>query len=297
MHRNSTGADPDRARATANFYRAAGYQQRIDFNAVRTAATGRWPALLVACGIDAAHLTGRHGPCPGCGGRDRFRYDDRDGNGTWLCSAGGGAPLAGDGFALLAHVHGWTATECLLAVADALGLREGRPLPPVQPRRPAAAAPDPAATERTRARFNRLWREAVALDRADAEPGRRYLAARGLSALAERQDWPADVRLHPAAPYWLTGPDGRPQRVAETPALVALVRGPDGTPSGLHFTWLRADGSGKSALTDGAGNPLPARKLRLLAHGAGAGAAVRLYPPGERLAIGEGIETALACRV
>ncbi|MBL8303179.1 MAG: toprim domain-containing protein [Ideonella sp.] len=167
----------------------------------------------------------------------------------------------------------------------------------MQPRPAPAAQPDPAEIERTRASLNRLWTAAVALDAADAEPGRRYLAARGLSALAERQDWPADVRLHPAAPYWLTGPDGRPQRVAETPALVALVRGPDGTPSGLHFTWLRADGSGKSALTDGAGNPLPARKLRLLAHGAGAGAAVRLYPPGERLAIGEGIETALACRV
>ena len=299
MHRNSTGADPDRARATANFYRAAGYQQRIDFNAVRTAATGRWPAPLVACGIDAAFLRDRHGPCPGCGGTDRFRYDDCDGAGTWLCSAGGGAPLAGDGFNLLEHVYGWSASEALHRVADALGLREGRTLPPAQPRRPAPAAqPDPAEIERTRARFNRLWRAAVALDHADAEPGRRYLAARGLGDLLDRGDLPADVRLHPSMPYWHPGPDGRPQRLAELPAMAALVRAPDGSPAGLHTTWLRPDGSGKARLTGPDGTALDTRKLRTLAPGATRGGAVRLYPPGGgRLAIGEGLETCLAVRV
>lgn len=298
MHRNSTAVDPARSRATANFYRAATGGPRLDFATVRAAATGRWPALLPALGIDAGFLRDRHGPCPGCGGTDRFRYDDEGGSGSWLCSAGGGAPLAGDGFNLLEHVHGWSASEALHHVADALGLREGRTLPPAQPRRPAPAAqPDPAEIERTRARFNRLWRAAVALDHGDAEPARRYRAARGLSALVESGDLPADVRLHPAAPYWHPGPDGRPQRLAELPALLALLRAPDGSPVGIHQTYLRQDGAGKAGLIDGAGNPLPARKLRLIARGAGAGAAVRLYPPGERLAIGEGIETCLAVRV
>ncbi|MBS0338345.1 MAG: toprim domain-containing protein [Proteobacteria bacterium] len=294
MHRNFTAVDPARSRATANFYRAAG--PRLDFNAVRAAAAGRWPAILTDCGIDAAHLTDRHGPCPGCGGTDRFRFDDEDGSGSWLCG-GAGRIESGDGFGLLAHCHGWTATECLHAVADVLGLREGRPLPPVQPRSAPPAQPDPAEVERTRARFNRLWSAGVLLDHADAEPGRRYQAARGLSDLTEWQDWPTDLRLHPAAPYWHPGPDGRPQRIAELPALLALVRAPGGEPVGLHTTWLRPDGAGKSSLTDGAGNPLPARKLRLLHRGAGAGAAVRLYAAGERLAVAEGIETALAVRV
>lgn len=297
MHRNSTGADPDRARATANFYRAAGYQQRLDFDTVRAAAAGRWLAILPALGIADEYLRDRHGPCPGCGGRDRFRFDDENGSGSWLCSAGGGAPLAGDGFNLLEHVHGWSASEALHHVADALGLREGRTLPPVQPRRPAPAAPDPVAVGRTRERFNRLWSAGVLLDHGDAEPGRRYFVARGLGDLIDRGDLPADLRLHPACTYWLTGDDGRPQRLAELPALLALVRAPDGSPVGLHSTWLRADGSGKAELHDAAGNPLPARKLRLIARGAGAGAGVRLYPPGERLAIGEGIETCLAVRV
>lgn len=289
--------DTDRHRATLNFYGRPGDRPRLDYRTVAAAATGRWPALLVACGIDAAFLRDRHGPCPGCGGVDRFRLDDRDGRGGWLCSAGGGAPLAGDGFGLLQHVHGWTASEALQHVADALGLRDGRELPLVQPRRPApAAAPDPAEIERTRASLNRLWAAAVALDHADAEPARRYLAdARGLAELIERGDLPADVRFHPACAYWDTaGP--RPQRIAELPALLALLRSPAGEPVGLHSTWLRPDGSGKAALTDHAGNALKPRKLRTLGSGSSRGAAVRLYPPGERLAIGEGLETVLACR-
>ena len=296
MPRNSTAVEAARSRATANFYRAAGYQQRIDFNAVRTAAAGRWLAILPALGIADEYLRDRHGPCPGCGGRDRFRYDDENGSGSWLCG-GAGRIESGDGFGLLSHCYGWTAAECLHRVADALGMREGRELPPVQDRRPERAEPDPAEVERTRARLNRLWSAGVLLGHGDAEPGRRYFDARGLSALVERADWPHDLRLHPCCPYWAAGPDGRPQRLAETPALVALVRAPGGEPVGLHTTWLRADGSGKAELHDAAGNPLPARKLRLIARGAGAGAAVRLYPPGERLAIGEGIETCLAVRV
>ena len=46
------------------------------FAMVKIAAHGRWPEILAALGIDPAALRNRHGPCPGCGGRDRFRFDD-----------------------------------------------------------------------------------------------------------------------------------------------------------------------------------------------------------------------------
>ena len=36
---------------------------------VRDAATGRWPGILAALGVDAAHLTGKHTACPVCGGK------------------------------------------------------------------------------------------------------------------------------------------------------------------------------------------------------------------------------------
>lgn len=53
---------------------------------VITAASGRWRDILeVLAGLHAEQLSNRHQPCPACGGRDRYRFDDRDGNGS--CSA------------------------------------------------------------------------------------------------------------------------------------------------------------------------------------------------------------------
>lgn len=71
---------------------------------IRNAARGAWASVLAHFGVDASRLVNKHGPCPGCGGRDRFRFDDKNGEGTWLCSGGGGGkPSSGDGLALLMH--------------------------------------------------------------------------------------------------------------------------------------------------------------------------------------------------
>ena len=59
-------------------------------------AQGRWSGILPALGIGESFLTGKHGPCPLCGGKDRWRWDNREGRGTWICSKCG----AGDGIAL-----------------------------------------------------------------------------------------------------------------------------------------------------------------------------------------------------
>ena len=60
-------------------------------------ARGRWPEILAVAGIDESHLTNKHGPCPICGGKDRFRFDDLEGRGTFICTHCG----AGDGLKLL----------------------------------------------------------------------------------------------------------------------------------------------------------------------------------------------------
>lgn len=93
-------------------------RQFISFAHIKQRARGQWPAILVALGIDPAHLRNRHGPCPACGGRDRFRFDDRDGDGRYYCNGCG----AGDGFNLLEKTHRWTAPEALQAVARWLGM-------------------------------------------------------------------------------------------------------------------------------------------------------------------------------
>lgn len=51
---------------------------------------GRWREILENYG--ARLPAGRHhGPCPICGGKDRFRFDDKDGLGTWFCNQCGSA--------------------------------------------------------------------------------------------------------------------------------------------------------------------------------------------------------------
>lgn len=41
------------------------------------AARGHWSRILPALGVTV--LKNRHQPCPVCAGKDRFRFDDREG--------------------------------------------------------------------------------------------------------------------------------------------------------------------------------------------------------------------------
>ena len=61
------------------------------------AAQGKWRGILLELGIPESHLKNKHGPCPMCGGKDRFRFDNKDGRGTYICGqcgAGNGMDLA-----------------------------------------------------------------------------------------------------------------------------------------------------------------------------------------------------------
>ena len=64
---------------------------------------GRWLDVLSALGVDQRYLINKHGKCPFCGGRDRYRFDNKNGNGTFFCNHCG----AGDGFKFLSQFFGW----------------------------------------------------------------------------------------------------------------------------------------------------------------------------------------------
>ena len=64
-----------------------------------SASRHRWEEILLQLGIYLPRLN-KHGPCPCCGGKDRFRFDDKDGRGTWFCNQCGN----GDGLDLIAKV-------------------------------------------------------------------------------------------------------------------------------------------------------------------------------------------------
>lgn len=87
---------------------------------VAAAACGHWPELLAAVGIDIPRR-GKHGPCPACGGRDRFRLDDKGGRGTWICNQCG----SGDGLDLVCRVTGKLPKEAAELLAPLVGLSAG----------------------------------------------------------------------------------------------------------------------------------------------------------------------------
>lgn len=136
---------------------------------------------------------------------------------------------------------------------------------PQQQRRPVPEPQDPAQddTERT-ARAREAWQASAP---APGTPAALYLAQRGLAALSRLPV----LRWHPAA----THPGG-----GRHPAMLALVQGADGTPMGIHRTYLTDAGGRRADLSPGKASLGPI-----------GGGAVRLHPPAGELVIGEGIES------
>lgn len=99
-------------------------------------AQGQWPSILGAlAGLSGDQLTDKHQPCPMCGGRDRYRFDDQDGTGSWFCNQCGGPSQsggAGNGMELLMRRTGWSFAEAAKRVEQHLGITPQRPEPPTK---------------------------------------------------------------------------------------------------------------------------------------------------------------------
>lgn len=99
-------------------------------------ANGHWPSILSAlAGLSSEQLTDKHQPCPLCGGKDRYRFDDQDGSGSWYCNQCGGPSQsggAGNGIELLMRRTGWTFGEAAKRVEQHLGIAPQRPEPPTK---------------------------------------------------------------------------------------------------------------------------------------------------------------------
>lgn len=222
----------------------------------RDMARGRWHEILPYFGIPAASLTGKHGPCPICEeGRDRFRFDNLNGEGTWICSVCG----SGDGFHLAMRKSGKDFRAVLGEVERLVVGIEPQP------------APKPMSDGAKRDALRALWKASTPTlvgDVADA-----YLQSR----MVGLHIYPESLRTLKACRTEGT----------DCAALLAVVSDVDGKPITLHRTYLATDGSGKAAVE-------APRKLMPGEVPKGAAVRLDPPTLDGALGIAEGLETALA---
>ncbi len=178
----------------------------------RDAARGKWRGILIHFGIDEAFLKNEHGPCPICGGKDRFRFDDQDGDGTFYCSQ----CEPGSGMKLVMDFKHWPFDKACREIDAILGNVE------VEDRKAKQAVQD------KRSILVKLWKEAKVITPGD--PAWLYLERRCGDPSAYLQN----LRYHPALRHSVDK--------GIHPGMLALLQ-PNGQKAvGIHRTFLTADG-------------------------------------------------------
>jgi hypothetical protein len=228
------------------------------------------------------------GPCPVCGGRDRFGVNEA--KGVWICRHCG----AGDGIALIRHVLGcdfMSALEWLMGAAVQIDPAEAE-----RRAQEAARKAEERAVQEARARARAvsqardIWHETGP---AKGTLVGDYLRLRGLPERIAAAP-PIALRFHAALPYMVQADDGRSWvELHRGPAMVAGCLAPDGRLTAVHRTWIDLRQPNGKALIVHRGEAMPAKKV----WGSKKGTAIRLRGSGaggfETLVMGEGIETTL----
>ena len=217
-------------------------------------ARGKWRGILLSLGVDSAYLTGKHSACPFCEGKNRFRWDNADGKGTFICNQCG----AGDGMEFLQRLKGWDFRTAANQIDEIVGgVVQEKPKPKFDPEKRAAM-------------LNQLWKSAHPLNGYDGASC--YLSGRSVMPTPI----PNCLRFAPECPV--------PNGGGSLPAMIALVLGLEGKPVNIHRTFLgpsgKADMENPRALMPGElpeGSAVRLFKLE-----------------GDHLGIAEGIETAIA---
>lgn len=252
------------------------------------------------------------GPCPACGGRDRFNLNLRDG--VWHCRQCDGGK-GGDGLALIAQVHGFNLKSragLLAACAEILG----------------RAAPDGSEEESEQEKAERLQklevrRKKAERDRAESQatadrkrqfaisqgrgfwtqalPGwmtviEDYLRLRTAARHLSDSVW-ENLRFKPEHSYF----DGKDDRGYDReihcgPAMIApLIMPLTGDLTGCHQTWIDLSHEPKfrpDLGLDAKGEPRVTKKMR--GHHKGTIIPIAGNPAAERWLMGEGIETTIS---
>lgn len=168
---------------------------------------GRWADALSGYGLTDKQLSGKHTECPICGGKDRFRFDDKAGSGSYYCNGCG----AGDGFKLAMAITGLGFKELAAELDGRAGfLRE-------------ASRPE----RDNRSMLSRIYEGNLPL--ADIDPVVLYLRSRGIQSIPR-----SFLRYNPGIWNW--------SDKTSCPAMVAAMSDASGKRKGYHLTFITKEG-------------------------------------------------------
>ncbi|MEX9908556.1 toprim domain-containing protein [Providencia rettgeri] len=228
------------------------------------AAHGQWAKIFAHYGLPP--ITGRKhfkGKCPICEQKGKFRIDDKDGRGTYICKCS-----AGTGFQLLERTQG----KAFKTLADEVDQLLGNVRQKEAPKQPVNTA---------KADYqNKLIKCFAGMPDLKNTSAALYLQERGVFSL------PAEsVRFCENQPIRLSG------GVQHFQAMWAIATDSKGKACYLHRTYL--NGTKKAPV------PVP-KKMNSLQDDKyldyAESVAIRMFPVASTLGIAEGIETALSCK-
>lgn len=177
----------------------------------------------------------------------------------------------------------WSLADAVKAVEDCLGGSAMMARPRLMPSPVVKSTKD---TDQQRKRLRKTWLGSRGVSAGDGVS--KYLGNRGVLIPSV----PKVLRFHPSMPFHHVVDEGGKDRsvvLGHYQAMLAMVQGPDGKPISIHRTYLK-DGQ-KARIIAPDGEVLSARKVMSNVRGG----SIRLFDPmDDRLAIAEGIETALA---
>ncbi|ELA6496143.1 toprim domain-containing protein [Salmonella enterica] len=221
------------------------------------AAKGHWKTILEHYGLPP--ITGKNhfkGECPVCGARGKFRIDDSDGRGTWICVCG-----YGTGMDLVTKTQGKPFSELCNEIDRLIGNDYQRVKIPV--------------TSSATSLRNRVLSKFSKLAPLRDTSGAAYLNARGIFQLPTEAIRFNDKQRH----------DGRVYQ-----SLYSLATDDKGELCYLHQTLL--DGAQKADIGTSAKRLKSLQEENYLDYARSV--AIRMFPISSTLGIAEGIETALS---